>query len=124
MYDIWLTSFRDSSAARERTVGTWTTDNATVSPSSQIIDNRPGRNGTTFEEGYNYIFILAGQANPVGHGMSESGHHDAPDAIDSLCHEIDNRVADTKPDDSALVDGGALRGFRFLSVFQCQLHKL
>ena len=65
-YDIWLSSYRDSSAARERTVGVWTTPNATDSASSQIIDNRDGRNGTTFVEGYNYIVFRNVKADPSG----------------------------------------------------------
>lgn len=56
-YNIWLTSFRDSTSEVERTVGTWSTPNSTKSPISQIIDNRPGRNGTTFVDGYNYVLF-------------------------------------------------------------------
>lgn len=54
LYDLWLASFRDSTAARERTAGKWTLVNPTTSASAQDIDNRSHRNGTTFELHYNY----------------------------------------------------------------------
>ena len=57
VYDIWLTSYRDSTAARERTFGRWTANNSTTSTSVQFIDNRSGRNGTTFVDGYNFILF-------------------------------------------------------------------
>ena len=53
-YDIYLASYRDSTAARERTAGKWTMVNPTTSASAQDIDNRGHRNGTTFELNYNY----------------------------------------------------------------------
>jgi hypothetical protein len=65
-YNIWLASFRDSTSEVERTAGTWSTVNATTSPASQIIDNRSGRNGTTFEDGYNYVLFEHVQADGSG----------------------------------------------------------
>jgi hypothetical protein len=66
LYDLWLTSFRDSSAARERTAGKWTLVNTTTSAAAQDIDNRVGRNGTTFVLNYNYAEWQNVQADGTG----------------------------------------------------------
>jgi hypothetical protein len=65
-YDLWLTSFRDSTAVRERTAGKWTMVNATTSPSAQDIDNRSGRNGTSFVLNYNFALWESVMADGSG----------------------------------------------------------
>jgi alpha-galactosidase len=58
IYDIWILSYRDISTfnTTERNVGTWTTSNTTTSPSSQSVNSQTGSpDGTTFQEGYNYV---------------------------------------------------------------------
>jgi hypothetical protein len=60
IYDIWILSYRDITTASttERNVGTWTTSNTTTSPSSQSVNSQTGSpDGTTFQEGYNYVLF-------------------------------------------------------------------
>ena len=66
LYDVWLASFRDSTAVNERTYGRWTANNSTASPTVQYLDNRSGRNGATFVEGYNYITFKSVAATAGG----------------------------------------------------------
>jgi hypothetical protein len=66
LYDLWLASYRDSTAARERTAGQWTLVNPTTSASAQDIDNRSGRNGATFVLNYNYAVWEDVQADGSG----------------------------------------------------------
>lgn len=75
IYDVWLASYRGSTAANERTYGRWTANNPTASDTVQFIDNRDGQNGTTFEEGYNFVVFQSvlvdanGQISFAGKGM-------------------------------------------------------
>ena len=66
-YDIWLMSYRDNAASTERSVGTWSTTNATTSPSAQLVDGTattPG--GASFLEGYNYVLFSNVEASEGG----------------------------------------------------------
>jgi hypothetical protein len=82
MYDIWLVSYRDSTAARERTVGVWSMPNVTSSPVPQIIDNRIARNGATFIDGLNYIRFGNVQANGAGQIVCNGNGADTGEGFD------------------------------------------
>jgi hypothetical protein len=56
-YDIWLMAYRDNGTAGERLGGYYSTTNATSSSSTQLMSSFVTRNGTTFEEGVNYILF-------------------------------------------------------------------
>ncbi|PXA04417.1 hypothetical protein DDZ13_07755 [Coraliomargarita sinensis] len=55
LYDIWIMAYRDNGTARERLGGYWTANNTTASATTQLLSSYNTRNGTTFEEGVNYI---------------------------------------------------------------------
>lgn len=56
IYDIWIMAYRDNGAAAERLGGYWSTTNATSSPSGErLLSSYVTRNGSTFEEGVNYL---------------------------------------------------------------------
>ena len=67
LYDIWLLSYRDNTSTTERSVGTWSTTNATTSSSAQLVDGTsttPG--GASFLEGYNYVLFSDVEATAGG----------------------------------------------------------
>jgi len=82
LFDIWLVGYRDSNSTRERIVGTWSTSNATASPDTQLIDNRPNSNRSTFVEGYNYVLFQGVVPNASGQIVFEGNGADRGEGFD------------------------------------------
>ena len=66
LYDVWVIAYRDSGTAVERLGGYWTSVNTTTSTSTQLLSSVDTRNGTSFQDGVNYLLFENVEADGGG----------------------------------------------------------
>jgi len=86
-YDLYLYSHNQVSTVAERALGTWSTTNTTSGSSSQVIDARTTLNGTTFQEGVNYVKFTDVEADGSGNIAILGDAADVGD-FDSLAYRL------------------------------------
>jgi hypothetical protein len=66
VYHVWLASHANNTTTAERAHGIWSTTHPTSSASAQTIDGLSTHNGSTWEDGTNYVLFENVQADGSG----------------------------------------------------------
>jgi hypothetical protein len=87
-YNLWIASYAHNTTVGERALGEWSTPNTTTTAGPQMIDCRTGLNGTTWEQGRNYVLFEAVAADPDGKIILLSDACDVGDYGETVAYRL------------------------------------